>query len=349
MCIGMEAMLVRSWSTLFVVGAMAAGVACGSGPDSSFADERDGTEAPDLSASPNLGSAPGASGDGTASGNVCEELAVPANVVPPDVLVLVDRSGSMAGERWNVTSSAVVGAVAQTEGKARFGLAMFPSVGEELACLGGRITVQPGATTAKAIAEQIQAPAATVRADNGYTPTRATLAIATQWASTRDAAARAGYALLVTDGKPNCPVTGDKASADEGPTYAALEALKAKGVRTFVVGYLTNDVATVMDEMARRGGTGHHYPVKNAADLSAALASISATVGSCTFQLAKAPPGAAYVRVSIEGQRVDADESNGWALDGPTALSLRGAACDRFRTAGGTVRIVVACEAEAPK
>jgi hypothetical protein len=257
----------------------------------------------------------------------------------------------MAGERWNVASSAIADAVAAREKDARFGIALYPSVGEEEACKGGRVIVMPTFGSAAEIRKTVEDPRAIVRTDFGYTPTRATLDMALETLSASKAAGSTApaYVLLVTDGRPNCPAVGQKYDSDHAATYVSIDKLAAAGIKTFVIGYLTDDYKTIMDTMAMHGGTTKHYPVSNSAELLAAIDGITSTVAPCSFALDTAVPGGEYVRVIVDGKDVPLSDS-GFALDGPKAVRLNGSMCASVRDgASHSVKITVECEPVRPR
>jgi hypothetical protein len=154
----------------------------------------------------------------------------------------------------------------------------------------------------------------------------------------------------VTDGKPNCPAVGDKGASDETATYAALDALRAANIKTYVVGYLTQNMALVMDEMARRGGTEKHYAVSNANDIVKAIGLVTSSVAPCSFTLSKTPAGPQYVQVTVDGADVPLDPVQGWSLQNSTTVAFNGKACEALRDGKDhPIRIAVTCEPVKPR
>ena len=109
----------------------------------------------------------------------------------------------------------------------------------------------------------------------------------------------------------------------------------------------TADFAVVLDEMARRGGTGdtQHREVTDENSLLEAISAIAGEITTCTYQLDKAPPDVKKVRVTLDGK----DRKNGaegWELTGEKTIELRGAACTEIQNAEKehTLAINVECE-----
>ena len=89
----------------------------------------------------NIGGAGGASG--MAGGPSCGSFDRPANLLPPDILVLLDASGSMnedlanqsctggcgANSKWSQMTAALTQVVAQTDATVNWGLKMFADSG----------------------------------------------------------------------------------------------------------------------------------------------------------------------------------------------------------------------------
>src|SRR5688500_1262852 len=62
-------------------------------------------------------------GDGDGQDGICEEVGVRADQTTPDMLIVLDRSGSMGEEgRWEPSRAAVVSVTEQLEAAIRFGL-----------------------------------------------------------------------------------------------------------------------------------------------------------------------------------------------------------------------------------
>jgi hypothetical protein len=191
---------------------------------------------------------------------------------------------------------------------------------------------------------------------NGGTPTSDTLKkIVDEFAvmdATPDAQQHPKYVLLVTDGAPTCPagMGADTNQADIDASNTQVEALTAKGVKTYVIGYDTNSpgnemLAKVLDGFAQRGGTGDqkHRPVEDEASLTMAFESIASTIATCSFTLDKAPARADYVLVTMDGKQVNLDDMNGWHLVDERTVELVGSSCTTFKSGAHLLNAEVQC------
>ena len=307
---------------------------------------------------------------GTGDPNVCEIVQLVANPQVPDMMIVLDRSGSMQdGGRWQPSVAAVRKITNQLQSRIRFGLTLFPedssvnimsstmnggfqisfSSGES--CAPGKIVVPIAPMNASAISMELDK-----TRPNGGTPTSDTLmklvdAFATMDA-TPDAQQHPKYVLLVTDGAPTCPtgMGADTNQADIDASNKAVEALTDRMVKTYVIGYDTNTpgnekLAQVLDGFAQRGGTGDqkHRPVEDETSLTMALESIASTIATCSFQLDKAPPRADYVLVTLDGKQVNLNDANGWRMADDRTVELVGDACTTFKSGAHLLNAEVQC------
>jgi hypothetical protein len=314
--------------------------------------------------------------DGMPGSDVCEVARVTADPQTPDMMIVLDRSGSMKDRnvnRWDPSVSALRKVTMQLQSKIHFGMAMFPdpmaqgggfldclldpAACDAATCAPGRVVVDIAPDNAAAIDAAL-----TNASPGGGTPTPGTLnALLDTYAAAPadpDALAPAKFILLVTDGQPTCPNGGGGmvTQPDIDASNAAIEALAQKGVRTYVIGYDTTgagneDLKAVLDGFAQRGGTGdtEHHPVEDEASLLAVLESITGKIASCSYELESAPPRADYVRVMLDGRQVNLDDPDGWALIGEKTVELRGAACDALMTpTTHALDVQVECEVVTP-
>lgn len=283
-------------------------------------------------------------GTGNGEPEVCETLEVVARPEPPKVMVVLDRSGSMAGEPWDQAISAIDGLLTSYP-ELLFGLAMYPAVGEELSCNAGSVSVSSSTGTQAKIHDVLFADASRAIKDYGYTPTAGTLEVARKALIPPPDDRAERFVLLVTDGQPNCNVAGpEKHSPDVPATLSALDALLADKVKTFVVGYRTEQFASVMNDMAKHGGTGKHYPVEDAATLSAAFGEVASSFAPCTFALDEQPPGAEFVRVLLDGQELTLG-ADGFSLDPNGTVTLGAKSCGIMRDGSEhAIKVLVECE-----
>jgi hypothetical protein len=189
--------------------------------------------------------------------------------------------------------------------------------------------------------------------------------------------------ILITDGVPtdNCAVTGANYTTNQCVTQAATELTKASPagpVETFAIGVgafpstdLTNYDPSFLGYLANAGGSGPAgcVPSDNAtaanlcyfevdpsgsaaATETAFEAAINAIRGkvvslSCTFKINPGDAGAidpTKVNVSVNGQPVPQDPTNGWTYDNPTnptSVTLHGTSCAEVTNSSGTASVSV--------
>jgi von Willebrand factor type A domain len=301
--------------------------------------------------------------------DVCEVARLSANQLIPDMMIVLDRSGSMEdGGRWSPSVSAVRKVTMELGAKINFGLALFPdpdagggrnSIFEEddSVCAPGKIIVPIGANQASAIGKVLD----NTRARGG-TPTSDTLQGLVQSYATGipgpDEEQHPKFVLLVTDGAPTCPAGQgmETTQADLDASNAAVDALTAQGVRTYVIGYDTTGagnemLASVLDGFAQRGGTGDtkHRSVEDEASLLVELQRITSAVASCTFNLDNAPSRADFVLVKLDGTQINLNDPDGWRLQGDKTIELTGKACDSFKSGGSHgIEALVQCNIVVP-
>jgi hypothetical protein len=283
---------------------------------------------------------------------VCGLVKAPLDRLPPDVLIVLDRSNSMTGQvlppgfdvttfitclllqncpmtnsKWVEMTKALNTSLAASAATVNYGLKFFP---EDSACGvsdGAAVPIAPNNGTAIASAIALTLP-------GGHTPTASALASAGRYLTTLNRR-NPRFVLLATDGEPTCDPDADTASVTETAN------LLAAGIPVFVIGIATAGRGdTTLNNIANAGGrarvgTPAYYPVETAADLSAAIAAIGGQIASCTFTVAKPDPplDADNVAVDANGMRVPKSDTDGWRY-GPnmTSIELTGSWCDRIQS-----------------
>jgi hypothetical protein len=319
-----------------------------------------------------------APGSTTGNGKVCDAVQLTTNPQIIDMMIVLDRSGSMdTGKRWEPSVAAVRKITTELEGQIDFGLAIFPddsppmttfmtsnangsfsiSIGNESVCMPGKVVVPIAAKNASAIGMRLD-----MTRPSGGTPTSETLMkLVDSYAAMEagpDQEVHPKYVLLVTDGAPTCPNGGGQEPADQADidlSNQAVEALASKGVKTYVIGYDTTTpgnemLAQVLDGFAQRGGTGeqHHRPVEDEASLTAALESITESAASCAFHLDQAPPRADYVLVKLDGKQLNLDMPDGWKMVDDHTVEIEGNACTTFKSGKHVLDATVQCDVVQP-
>jgi len=308
---------------------------------------------------------------------VChEQTFVPERVGDPDIIILMDMSGSMTEgtpTKYEQTADAVTSVVTELEQAGApiwWGLLFFPTDGD--CAVDAATLVPPAAGNAATISSAI-----TGTSPGGNTPAHKAVNAASGYYGT-NTDDRAHYLLIATDGQPNCdsgavfPKTCDPANpvnctaeeicqpipilggmcvpADGGETVAAITTAAAMGVKTYVIGIDLDGVNSTMNMMAEAGGTARagnvkYYPVADQAEMVSALENITEQIISCTFALDYSP-NLDYVSVTVGGAGISRDPShaNGWDIDlNAKTLTFYGAACTTLQQNPDTVSVVVGC------
>jgi hypothetical protein len=257
-----------------------------------------------------------------------------AEHVPPNVLIVLDRSGSMGEDlgnttKWDVAVSAVDDLLDSFGAGIRFGLVLYSADDE---CTAGQVEVD----VADGSAANIRTALSTAVPD-GYTPIGGTIAALEAYAGLQDTS-RDNYILLLTDGEETC----------DGDGAAAVEAINAANpsVRTFVVGFGAGVDPDALNAMAVAGGTAldgatDYYQADDATSLDSAFADIAADVLGCTYDLDEPPAGASQLYVYVGGEAIEQGGADGWSYAGPDAIAFAGASCELLRS-GDIEDVVVA-------
>jgi hypothetical protein len=267
--------------------------------------------------------------------------------VPPDLLVVLDKSGSMnqtpegaecggtgsvppcLGGKWPQMTDAIKQVVTNTDDKMRWGLKFFPDNSQCGVGVFPIVRIADRNASAVSFAMSQTSP-------NGATPTRIALAGATAYLATLTDP-NPKFILLATDGLPNCALSGTANTPDAAGAIQAVTDSARNGIPVFVIGIGSlPEAQSTLTAMALAGGrpqaaNPRYYPVANTAELVSVLGGIGDTIGSCSFGLGSAPPDPTNIRVSVNGTRVpnDPTHANGWDYGtGKTSVQLFGKWCD---------------------
>ncbi len=309
-------------------------------------------------------------GTGGAGGAVCPsfQLAAPGPDSPRDVLVVLDRSATMADDANGTTCSGGCGASSKwsllTTALESL-IAANPQVNWGLAFYGGDDTcgVSPGAAV-EAGPQTIDAlEAAIAAAPPGGSNSAGTPAIFNAWnylIALPDLGPR--YIMLVTDGQESCAT--DPTAFNTTYLEDALISAMAAGFPTFVVGPPAGSNAAsiaTLDDLGTNGGipnpgaTSYYAP----SDLATALSKVALGEGTpCRIPLSAAIDyyGTALQSVTLtrpDGTVVDVpqDPTAGWAVPPffhgdsmPTAIDINGELCQELKAgAFRTVTVTYNC------
>jgi hypothetical protein len=299
---------------------------------------------------------------GSAGAPSCGQMNVGVMPLPPDILVVQDRSESMddddtdtsckggcgANSKWSQVTAALSQVVTSTDTTINWGIKFFSDDGACGASADPAVTV--GAANGSAVASAISG-----TSPGGSTPTRDAITSGAAYLATLTDP-HPKYLLLATDGLPNCPVgcagmssppkscTNTDNPSEDMAVEMAVTAAAQQGFKTFVIGIgnVSTAVATLNQLAidggeAQTGGTTSYYAATDPTALESALDAIVGVVASCTISLANAPAGFTNVAISADtsgGSTVEIpqDPTNGWSY-GPNmqSVNLNGTSCDNLK------------------
>jgi len=299
-------------------------------------------------------------GNSTPDAN-CGARSKTAMKVAPDILIVLDRSGSMnddinnqmcrpdgggpggnqgcgAQSKWALMIPAITQVVTQTDVDVNWGLKFFPDSSANMCNVNTTAAVPVAPGNGAAITAAIMAatgPTGGVVGFNG-TPTRSAAAGATTYLSTlTDMSPK--FILLATDGLPTCAGDGGAGADDSAGAVSAIGAARTAGFPTFVVGIATGGTGTAdttLSSMATAGGlpraaTPAYYPVTNATELAAAIRTLIGAAGTCTFQIGPNPTddgSTSLDRINVFGDTteitLDPSHTNGYDYTDATKMSI---------------------------
>ncbi len=332
-------------------------------PSSSGGSTGGGTTAGSTGAAPDAGDS-----NGGANPENCEEFVARPMPTTPDMLIVLDRSGSMKDakvNRWDPSVKAVKAITASLDSKIRFGMMLFPKPCKPTdlqcainmltnSCTPGELSVPIDLGTGAKIASDLDA-----TQPGGGTPTGATLQAAQTILDMRvagpDTLPAPKYVLLVTDGQPTCPNGGGGRAAtpaqlaqDKQLTITAIESLFTKSAtKTYVIGYdaaSDANLASALTEFAKAGKTDNYRAVEDEASLLAEFQKIAGEIVSCTYNLDTEPKNPGFVLVQLDGKQLNLNQTDGWSIVG-TAVTVQGQACKTLQDGKDhTLSVKVKCD-----
>jgi hypothetical protein len=295
---------------------------------------------------------------GSAGTQGCGQMNVGVMAIPPDILIVQDKSGSMAdndadksctggcgsSSKWSQVAAALTTVVTSTDQSINWGLKFFSDDGTCGASADPVVKV--GAMTGSAVASAIS-----TAKTGGNTPTREAVSTAAAYMTTLTDT-NPKYLLLATDGLPNCPVgcagmTGKLPSSctntdnpsEDMAAEMAVSAAVAQGFKVFVIGIGTVTTAeATLNQLAinggvpQTGGATSYYAATDPTTLENALNAIIGQVASCTISLSTAPSGFTNVAISADSAsgtvEIPQDPTNGWSYSADMkSVNLNGTSC----------------------
>jgi hypothetical protein len=291
----------------------------------------------------------------------CNAQEIVAKAVPPNMLIVLDRSCSMTNAvgnstKWNIAVAALNKMTTDFNGKIRFGMTLFPDLaGGD--CGQGAIPI-PVADGNEMVIQDLLTKSL-MKADKYFPdgPCVTNIDTAMLQASGEPSfldVDRDSYALLVSDGKQSSGCGGD---TGDKKTEMYIADLFAKGVPTFVIGFAVGVDSAQMDAFATAGGVPASGPTKfyDAADqasLDMALKTIAAKTLSCSYALDMKPPSPDEIYVFLNDTKIAKDPSHtsGWDYDAATnQVIFYGQSCDDLKNGlVDDIDIVLGCDAPLP-
>lgn len=210
------------------------------------------------------------------------------------VMVVLDKSSSMVTgsinnvTKWDIAVNGLGEVLSAYQANAEFGLISFP---QPNACSPGAVDVVPALSNRQAILDALATPPPTA---GNYTPMAQTLELAAEEASLQTSPG-ARHVVLITDGWQWCSPY-DPATRFDG--IPAVEALTAKGITTWIVGFGAEVDSAALNRMAVAANTAKagcnvantdpslpnqcYFQVDNAAELVNALTTIAGSISAET-------------------------------------------------------------------
>jgi hypothetical protein len=306
-------------------------------------------------------------------GGGCGHEEITAEPIPPNLMIVLDRSCSMRRDlsnqinlpgpnKWTYAVDAIVQLTTQFDGQIRFGLILFPdTVGSDCTQGAPAFAVLPD----NELGIQTLLTDALDQADPQYPdgPCVTNIDTAMEQASQEPAfqdTDRKSYALLITDGKQaGCNAAG----GDNGTTQIITDMCTA-GVSTFVVGFGDLSSGTIdpaqMDIFAQAGCVPNadpnydFYAAESQTELQQALTTIANETLGCNYQLGETPddPSEIYVFFDNDPNQIPRDDTHqdGWDYDESTnQVTFYGPTCDSLKAGQvSDVDIVLGCGAPTP-
>jgi hypothetical protein len=314
-----------------------------------------------------------------ADADACAQTSVELSTEIPNVLLLVDRSGSMSADleadvsRWVSLRTSLIdpttGLVPSVDGTVNLGLALYTGPDR------GRVGLEDTATEpdpdyvetevcpylvevpiAANNGPAIQAaylPAEIRSGSWGSTPTGESVEAVLPQLTGLDATLYPGRKVIVlaTDGEPDLCEDNNDEEGGRARSLAAVEAAFAAGVTTFVISVGDDVGENHLRELANLGqgftvddAMDRFYRAADTASLAQAFEDIVNGVRSCTFTLDGMVTGDGHDgSVTIDGMAVVQNDPNGWRLNGPSEVELLGTSCDAVKMGDHSIDVAFPC------
>ena len=320
-------------------------------------------------------------GAGSSDPDVCASVRVETHRVTPEVILLIDGSGSMVEpfgsvSRWGALRTALLGpegVVPSLEPLVAFGMTVYST---PIPMRGAPITTCPDLLTVAPAIDNLTPIDASFppRPSGGFTPTGEALQSVVD--SLKASAAQTPHRgrriiVLATDGEPNgceavttLPVQtllDGRVPVSYAPSEAAVAAAQTADIDTYVVSLapeLTRNaqsrqhlqaLANLGQGLERGASPGAEiFSPEDPAQLDRTLRSLVGSVVSCdlTLEGKLAVDQACDGEVRLNGEPLACAGADGWEVVDESTIRLRGTACEKWkREAKAVVEARFPCEA----
>jgi hypothetical protein len=284
----------------------------------------------------------------------CAQTGSEAQPVDLDIVVLLDRSGSMYGPNWNGATAALKQFVQDPASDGiRVGLLYFPidTPPDGIVCNGMHyqtlaVPLGPLPQHATDLVQSIDSQLP----NGGSTPMYGALE-GTLWAAAQEQAAQPNHKVVVvfaSDGDPNsCPAQQNGISVIADLIKTAFD---TTAIETYVIAIAGSSIIN-LDQLAAAGGTGQAYDVTgNINQFAQKMAEIRATALACEYIMPEPPASEPFEldkivvkHIAEDGTQTEiprADGENdcgqmpGWYFDDPVEpkkINLCPTSCDAAR------------------
>jgi hypothetical protein len=283
-------------------------------------------------------------------GSQCGSTRITTQDVPPNLLVVLDRSCSMkdpvgTSTKWQIAVAALDDLTQTYQGKIRFGLTLFPDTDADK-CNQGAIPIPVGASNEAAIRTLLDNSLDTKDPNYPDNPCVTNIDTAMGQAQAEPAfkdTSRKSFALLMTDGQQaNCA-----ANVGDTATVASITDMHGKGVGTFVVGFGSGVSQKALNSFAQAGGeartgTTQYYDASDQASLESAFSAIAKQALGCLIKLDTVPPDPTKLFVFFDKTTLatrDPTHQDGWDYDATNnQITFYGHTCSELKD--GTISAV---------
>ncbi len=281
----------------------------------------------------------------------CQVVNTKVTPVPPDIMFVLDKSGSMSMEQWDhdddgqtppVTRwfslhGVVTAILTKFNNNANFGVKLYPKRTAKSFLNQGACDVDPGVEVEIAPKNKDNVLMGIPEANAavlGGTPLMTGLHVAFEYLHAVGPEHQR-FALLVADGEISEACPGEQYLQAVATVKDGYDA----GIPTYVVGIDVNPETTFqLSGLAAAGGTAPFYQTKNQIELQAAIQGIIDATLSCVVAIDPAPNEPDLFQVWIGNNKipqVDDCSQDGWVWTVPhTEIELCGSACTNLKSSG---------------